>query len=212
MEKQAGESLLLLSSIPETVSFVAQLEWVAHITPNPLQEAWKKIIHQIKKGKNPVNAFDILSHARNSSILESVSALLRQTYENGAPFGESARELAQKIASQHASIHERRATLLVEKYTILLAGGVLVPFLLGILTGVVTALPLSSTTDLIPSGADALFSSALHGVRGYLLLYACIAGLFVGMQENKWGEGLAYSLILLPCSQIVFMIGQAWIA
>jgi len=212
MEKQAGEALLILSSIPHTESFVSQLEWVSTITPQPLRETWKKMTQTIQQGKNPEEAFELLFHARNSSILESVSSLMKQTYESGNPFGTRARELAQKIMTHHSSLHERRSVLLVEKYTILFAGGILVPFLLGILTGVVSSLPFTTNTSLIPEGADALFTTALQGVRGYLLLYACIAGLFVGMQEDKWGEGMAYSLILLPSAQIIYMIGSAWVA
>ncbi len=210
MEKQAGEALLILSSIPHTESFVSQLEWVATISRSPLRETWKKMTQWIQKGKNPTEAFELLFHARNSSILESVSSLLKQTYESGNPFGTRSRELAQKIATHHSSLHERRSVLLVEKYTILVAGGILVPFLLGILTGVVSSLPFTTHSTLLPEGADALFTTALHGVRGYLILYACIAGLFVGMQEDKWGEGVAYSLILLPSAQIVYMLGSAW--
>lgn len=211
MEQQAADSLLILSSIPATISFVSQLEWVARIAPHPISSSWKKMVAAIRGGKNPVSAFAILGSGRKSPILASVRALLIRIYESGHPFRVSARTLAQEIITHHASIHERRAVLLVEKYTILLAGGLLVPLLLGVLAGVVSGLPLAGMGDVV-TVSDDLFQTTLLAMRGYLLMYALVAGLFVGIQEGKPAEGWGYCVLLLPCAQLSYTLGNGWVS
>ena len=208
LEQQAADSLLILSSIPASVSFLEHLRWVEKISPLPIRNAWKTMVSSIESGKNPPSAFAEFGRGRTSSILESVRALLTRTYESGAAFGEPSRTLAQEIITHHASLHERRAVLLVEKYTMLLAGGLLVPFLLGILTGGVSSLPLGG--ELSSPDASVLFETALLGMRGYLFMYSILAGIFVGFQDGKPAQSIFYVLMLLPCSQLVYTLGQWW--
>jgi hypothetical protein len=207
---QAADSLLVLSSIPSTVSFLDHLAWLGKTSPLPLREEWKKMVHEIRGGKSPREVLDQLGRGRNSPILDAVRALLVRTYESGLPFGNATRTLAQKIISHHAALHERRAVLLVEKYTILLAGGLLVPFLLGLLTGVVSTLPMSE--EFSSPDAVGLFTTALVGVRGYLFVYAILAGVFVGLQDGRPAQSIFYSLILLPSAQLVYVLGVWWTA
>ncbi len=210
IEQQSADSLLVLSSIPSSVSFLDHLRWLARVSPEPIQNEWKKMVSRIEAGKNPALALSELGAGRNSSILESVRALLIKTYESGTAFGEPSRTLAQEISTHHASLHERRAVLLVEKYTILLAGGILVPFLLGILTGVVSSLPLSG--EFTSPDAPALFETALLGMRGYLFMYSILAGVFVGFQDGKPAQSIFYVLLLIPCSQLVYTLGAWWLS
>lgn len=211
LEQQAADSLLILSSIPSSVSFLDHLSWLSRVSPTPIRGAWLKVVQSIRGGKNPVNVMEKIGVGRHSPILDGVRALLIRTYESGHAFGQPARTLAQEIIFHHSSIQERRAVLLIEKYTILLAGGLLVPFLLGILTGVVSALPWSGINDFSSPNSEGLFQTALLGMRGYLMIYSLLAGVFVGMQDGKPSQGAAYSVILLPCSQVVYTIGQWWV-
>lgn len=210
LEQQSADGLRVLASIPHTLSFRDQLSWVAQTSQNPIQKEWATLLARIGAGKNPAEALGDWCSGRASPILDSVRTLLARTYSAGTPFGTPALTLAEEITQHHASLHERRAVLLVEKYTILLAGGLLVPFLLGILAGVVGVLPISS--EFTSPQAPALFETALMSMRGYLFLYAILAGLFVGYQDGKPAQSLLYILILLPSAQLAYTLGNWWMS
>ncbi len=208
MEEQAADTLSIFVSIPSTLSFVQRLNEIARLSQHPLREEWKQIIEQIGKGKNVSDALLTLGERRDSRILETVSALLVRAYESGHSIEQPALALAEEITAFHASEHERRATLFVEKCTLLLAGGLLVPFLLGILVGVVGTLPLGY--DMDPVATEHLMHTALLSIRGYLFLYAILASIFIGFQDNRLGSALFYILLLVPCAQLLFALGAWW--
>lgn len=210
LEQQSADGLQVLASIPHTLSFRDQLSWIARVAPKPIQGEWSALLARISAGKNPQEALNEWCEGRVSPILDSVRTLLARTYSAGTPFGTPARTLAEEITQHHASLHERRAILLVEKYTILLAGGMLVPFLLGIIAGVVGVLPLSS--EFTSPHAPALFETTLMSMRGYLFLYAILAGLFVGYQDGKPAQSMIYILVLLPSAQLAYSIGNWWMS
>lgn len=210
LEQQSADALHVLASIPTSLSFRDQLSWIARVSSPPIRGEWSALLTRISAGKNPTEAMNEWCAGRVSPILDSVRTLLSRTYSAGTPFGAPARTLAEEISQHHASLHERRAILLVEKYTILLAGGLLVPFLLGILAGVVSVLPFSS--EFTSPDAPALFETALLSMRGYLFMYAILAGLFVGNQEGKPAQSMLYVLILLPSAQLAYTLGMWWMS
>lgn len=208
LEQQSADALHVLASIPPSLSFRDQLSWVGRVSSPPIREEWSALLARITAGKNPEEAMNEWCSGRTSPILDSVRTLLSRTYSSGTSFGAPARTLAEEISHHHASLHERRAVLLVEKYTILLAGGLLVPFLLGILAGVVSALPFSG--EFTSPDAPALYETALLSMRGYLFMYAILAGLFVGNQDGKPAQAMVYVLTLLPCAQLAYTLGGWW--
>ncbi|MDP2666500.1 MAG: type II secretion system F family protein [Candidatus Diapherotrites archaeon] len=207
LERQCPDSLLLYAAIPPKQSFPKKIKWLAESTFLPIRDEWTRVHRRIAKGESIPEALEGLGVGRASRPLSAVKRLLRRLYESGAPGIEAAVAMAQDMMQAQSLVEERRATMMVEKYTLLLAGGIMVPILLGVLVGVVTRLPLSLAEA---SGAE-LFTLAVQIIPIYLFEYAVLTGLFLGAQEERQGIAGIYILILLPASQLAYILGQWYV-
>lgn len=207
MEHQIPDALLGIAATPSTKGFVATLESVIPSLENPLKAEWKRMVQRMKRGMPIDRALEKWGEGRESRVFMRVRQVLVHAYRSGHSLIHPCVQLAYELFETHSLHDERNATLLIEKYTILAAGGVLVPFLLGILTGVVTNLPFSSFTETDPG----IFSAVQGAVPLYLLIYSILAACFVAFQEGQSSKMGMYVLILVPLAQIAFLIGKVWV-
>lgn len=205
IEQQVLDSLLFWSALPNTWAFERKMEEVGKNAPFPMQTEWNGILQRIQKGESVPHALEKLGEKRESPLLERVKRLLIQGYVSGASLGESCTRLASDGMQQQALMDERQSSLLIEKYTLLGAGGIIVPVLLGLSMGMVGHLSLGISGKLTN---PELQNVIVWGTRGYLFLYAIIASAFVGWMENSWGRARVYMIWLVPLSQLVWWVGQ----
>ncbi len=207
MERQLPDSLLLWSSFPSTLSFEQAISECAQLSELPLKREWELLHHLIQKGKSVPAALEKWGLGFNSRPLNHARQLFTRAYASGASIQTLCASLAEEGIASQSLLEERRATMLVEKFTILIAGGLIVPVLLGVMVGVVASLAIPSTSEWISSTPD-LLPAALVSIRGYLALYALIASAFVGLQEGKPANAALYALILLPLAQVAYTLGK----
>ena len=165
------------------------------------------MVARMKKGMPVSRALEKWGEGRESHVLVRVRQLLLHAYQSGHALTQPCVQLAYELFETHSLHDERNATLLIEKYTILAAGGVLVPFLLGILTGVVTNLPFSSFTETDPG----IFEAVNGAVPIYLMIYSILAACFVAFQEGQSSKMGIYILILVPLAQLAYFAGKIWV-
>ncbi|QQR92217.1 MAG: type II secretion system F family protein [Candidatus Iainarchaeum archaeon] len=209
IEKQLPDSLILFASFPAHTSYEQALALLTTSTPNPIREEWARVHQLIQKNGDVSSALDKFSEGMDSLTAKRSMQILRRGYLSGIPIQGALAGMAHDLLLHHAHSQERHATLLVEKYTLLLAGGILVPVLLGVMVGVVEKLPFNLVLDNAASHQE-LFHAALLAIQGYLFLYAALAGAFVGLQENARWKMSVYVVVLIPLAQFAYFLGRWW--
>ncbi len=209
VEQQLPDSLILFASFPTHTSYEHAIALLSTSTSQPIRSEWERMHQMIEKNGDVLGALDFFGEGMDSLSVRRSVQILRRGYQSGIPIQGALAGMAHELLVHHAHFQERNATLLVEKYTLLLAGGILVPVLLGVMVGVVEKLPFNLLLDNA-AAHDELFHAALFSIQGYLFLYAGIAGAFVGLQENAKWKMSVYVLALIPLAQIAYFVGRWW--
>ena len=122
------------------------------------------------------------------------------------------RAAADDFFETNSLLRERNAALVIEKYTLLFAGGIIVPAVLGLLTGMVSGIDFSGLQELglgetLPEKTG-LFEITLLASRIYIAEYAVIASVFIAEQEGNQKKAFLYALFLLPASFAVNFLAK----
>lgn len=201
MEHQILDALLYWSALPTTWSFERKLQELSTQTNSPLREEWELVVRQVKKGSTIPEALHGLCKGRTSLILSRAKQVLIQGYTSGTPLHDECARLAVEGMARESLRREKESSLLIEKYTLLGAGGIVVPLILGLSTGMVENFTQElGSTSLNP----ALQLAAGWGTRGYLLIYSILASAFVGLVEGEVGKAKVYIIWLLPLNQFIY--------
>jgi Flp pilus assembly protein TadB len=209
IEKQLPDSLVLFASFPSTTSFEHAIALLSTSTPEPIRSEWVRVQVRVQQSIQKNGDVTVFGEGMHSPIASRCIHLLQRGYRSGAPIHSALAGMAHDLMLHHAHFQERSATLLVEKYTLLLAGGILVPVLLGVMVGVVERLPFNLLLENAAAHQE-LFRAALFSIRGYLFLYAALAGIFIGLQENQPWKMSVYVVVLVPLAQIAYQLGRWW--
>jgi Flp pilus assembly protein TadB len=201
MERQSLDALLYWSALPATWSFERKLQELAAQTHAPLREEWDSIMRQVKNGSSVPESLQSLGRGRESVILSRVRQVLIQGYVSGTPLHEECARLATEGMARDSLRQEKESSLLIEKYTLLGAGGIVVPLILGLSTGMV-----ENFAQELGNGAlnPSLQLAAGWGTRGYLFIYSIFASIFVGLIEGEGANAKVYITWLLPLSQFIY--------
>ena len=136
-----------------------------------------------------------------SPLVKRAIGLLAVAYESGANMHAALRETAQDTAAFFALVRERAAVVSVQRYTVLAASSLLVPFILG--TAVSLSPSLSSASVLLQPGA-ADQSSHRSATQAYLLLNSALSALMLALSESDAKKALLYFSAIAPLSQLAF--------
>ncbi len=178
-----------------------------------MQQEFAKASMQVRNGIAIDTALEGMAAANDSALLKRAIGLLLQSYHTGADMGEALKETAEEISSMAEAVQARAASAAIEKYTLLLAGGIIVPIVLGTLSSMTSSLGLSGLAVLgfgSASGKE-LLSSAVAGSQLYIAEYALIASVFVAYQEGAIENSLLYAAVLVPASMALFMLASSGI-
>ncbi|MFC2174402.1 type II secretion system F family protein [archaeon] len=177
----------------------------------PLAGEFAKANRQVANGVAVDDALEAMVECNDSQLLKRAIGLVLQGYRTGADMGDSLRETAEEISGAAEVVREQAATTAIEKYTLLLAGGVIVPLVLGALVSMVSTLNFTGLAEIGfgPADPKAMLASALLGSQIYILEYAVIASVFVAYQENNIEKAFVYAAVLVPLSMALFLAAKA---
>lgn len=210
IEKYIVEALYQASSVSSYASFEDVLQSISESDYGILSNEFRKVYNEIKKGESADNALEKMAERSSSAILKRAVNILVSGYRTGIDLSDALREAAEDIGKTMEIYRENRASMTVEKYTILFAGGFIVPLILGSMISLVGSIDLSSLYEfgVGSSQSKEILSNAVLGNQIYVIIYSIMASLFVAYQENRIENSLAYVLLLLPCSVILFNLAQ----
>ncbi len=209
IEKELPSTLFEAASLS---SFMT-LEQVIHSLSQGSGELaleFKKVSNQIKHGITAEKALKSMKKDSKSPVLERAVNTMLKAHEAGGNPSKMLKETAEDINETAEAIQEKSTNTAIEKYTLLLAGGGLVPMILGCLTRLVQELKLGKLGSLgmgmKESVRQAVTQNAVLGTQIYLIEYALIASVFVALQENNLHKAFIYAGVLLPASIGLFHV------
>lgn len=177
---------------------------------NLLGREFRKAFSEIQKGCSVENALNNISKRNSSNIIKKMIELFKLSYFSKAKMNAFFKEAAEDIMQMQAIIEEKNATVIIQKYTLILAGAILVPAVLGLLSGMIGSLDFSiiNSLELGTSFSERkrIVESALIGTQIYIAEYAIIASIFLGQQEGKPKKAFIYCIAMLPLSFASFYL------
>ncbi len=200
--------LLQASAFPRGISFNKIINYFSENRFGLLGLEFEKAEAEIEKGSSVQKALENIALRCESPAVSRAMRLLKQGFESGADMSETLRESAEDLLETNSILRERNAALVVEKYTLLIAGGLIVPVILGLLVAMVSSMDFSAF-ELLEFGLSGeeranLLSSTILANQIYIIEYALLASVFVAQLEGNTKKALVYASILLPLSLLSF--------
>lgn len=207
IEKYLVGAMYQTSSLSAFTPIEEIFKTLADSNYGPLSKEFGKVYNEIKKGASVEDAIESMIKRNNSKALKRALNLFVVGYKTGANISDALKEVADDTAETLGIVQERAAAMTIEKYT-LFAGAIIVPLILGAMISLIQGLDIGSLADF-GLGTSTLertliLENATIGNNIYIAVYAVLASVFVGLQENKIENALVYLCILLPCSLFLF--------
>jgi len=211
IEEKLPDALFQASSISGITSFEELIQKLGE-GEGSLAEIFRGMYKQIIHGVPTEEVLEDASKQTESRTFSRAMNLLAHGYRTGT-MKKALRETAEDINQTHEILRERSAGTMVEKYTLLIAGGCIVPLILGSLASMVSELGFVDLGMGMSSNMrEAIIENATKGNMIYIAEYAVLASFFVSIQESRPERTVVYAIVLVPISVLIFLIAKNGIA
>jgi pilus assembly protein TadC len=209
-EKLVPDVLLQASIFPKGTPTTKIIKYISEAEYGPITKEFSKALNEIEKGKTVEESLKDISKRCKSEIISRAMNLLIQGNKSGAEMNKVFKETAEDILETQGIIKERIASTFIQKYTLILAGGIIVPALLGLITGFVNEMNFIGISELglgmQEEKRKTIIEAALTSNQIYIIEYALIAAFFISQQEGNTKKAIIYALILIPLGFISYNI------
>jgi hypothetical protein len=205
LENGLIDELLRLSSTPRTNDLQLILGKLSESRNKIISDEFRNLKAKIERGHKPRELFEILKKKYNSEILNRFLELIYLSTTTGTVNVSDYKQVADNFLKSKQLIDERSSLLLMQKYTIIFAGGLIVPGILGIIIALVRKL--GSTMDLGLLGLQTsigLYQVSYYCAIVYILEYVVISSIYLSLLESESKKSLIYLVCLLPVSILIF--------
>lgn len=215
IEESMPDVLFQASLFSGSASMEKIMEFIAEAGLRFISDEFRQALNEVRKGASIEESLKGINERCRSQVVERVINLLVQGYRSGAEMNKVFKECAEDILSTQQIIKERNAAMLVERYTLFFAGGLLVPAVLGLIAGLVKRLDFTGLSSLDLGLGNQLrgllLENALLGNQVYIMEYALIASCFIALQENHLRKAVVYAVILMPSALLAYHLGSLMI-
>ncbi len=206
------DCLLQASMFPEKTDIVKIIKYLGKAEYGLLSKEFEKAHSEILKGTSVKQAFKNMKKRNNSRTIDRMCNLLIQGYESGTNMQNLFKEAADDLLETNSIIRERVSAMVIEKYTMLFAGGIIVPAVLGLIVGMIQGFNFSYFAGMdfgmSQNERKELLEAALLGNQVYIIEYALITSFFLALQEHDKKKAIVYAAFLLPMSIIAYNLAK----
>lgn len=211
-EKLLPDLLLEASVFCDEISLIGTIRRLAKQDFPLLREDFGRAANEIRNGASVEEALQRMRGLNKSAAFSRVINLLLQGYHSGSRMSKTFKEAAEDLLETQAIMRERQAVMLINRYTLILASGFIVPAIIGLIVGLVSGLNFDSTGEL-SIGMEIetrkkMLEFATLGTTIYLGEYALLSSFFLALQEGNRKQFWVYALILLPTAFAIFFIAK----
>lgn len=208
IEEELPEALFFISTLSTLASFEEIISKLSE-RKTSLGKIFKRMHNQITKG---FSVREVLANAEkdaNSKLLSRTLRLMLLGYQHGGNIHNLLRQTAKDVSDVHELMKEQAAITTIEKYTLLIGGGCVVPFILGMLQSTVSQIqPIDLGLGMSQISRAIVMANIEFGSQVYVVEYAILASIFAGLQEGRREKSIIYALILTPASLALFFVAK----
>jgi len=208
LENALVDEILKLSSIPKCNDLKIILEKLSKSRNKIISDNFKEVLLKIEKGHKPKEVFENLKKKYNSEILDRFLDLIYLSTTTGTISFLDYKSVADNFIKTKQVLDERGSNLLMQKYTIIFAGGLIVPGILGIVVSLIKSLKNGITTDIVTSASTSLYTITYYCVIIYIIEYVIISSFYLSLLEDNRKKAIIYLIILLPVSLLIFFLSM----
>lgn len=209
IESSLAEVLYEASALADFSSFEEMLLAISDASDGATSEEFRVAYDETKRGKSFKRAVMGIAERNPSELIEKTLGVLVTAHETGAGASECLSETADEIAEISEITREQSAGLAIERYTLILAAGLIIPLVLGIISNVVSQIDVSLPADLTsvsPVDRTAFLVWSAYANYCYITLLGVMSGAFVAYQSNVPEKRFVYAAALALSALIVFTL------
>ena len=200
-EELLSDALYSAGALHRLMPFEKMLQHLAEGKFGRLSSAFSLAARRIKAGDSVSHAMDAALGKCPSYLVGRAFSMLVICYETGANMSSAFRETAQDVASFFALVRERASIMAIQRYTVLAASALLVPFILGSTLSIVPAI---SSASYFSQGAQEVAGALPSACQAYLVLNALLSSFVLGISEGKTWKAAVYFVLIAPLSYLAF--------
>ncbi|MBU1197931.1 type II secretion system F family protein [Candidatus Micrarchaeota archaeon] len=197
LEKEIPYALFHVAVFPASTSFEQRVASLSESGVGQIASEFERVGQRLHRGFSLSEAFEPFLHRNQSRLLHRTVRFIQTIYETGSDASDAFKRLGEHVLQLHQLAQEQFAMHSLQKYTVLLSAGLLIPFILG---------TLFSTSQTIDSSSASLYSTMQFVMPLYLALFSGVASLFLALQEGNIKKAVFYLSLVGPCSLLVFSV------
>ena len=180
----------------------------------PLTEEMRKVLIKLEEGENFENALKTLPENVNSRLVQRTVTIIIDSVRSGAGLADILEQIADDIRESYRLKAERKAKTSMQVMFMIAAGGMVAPFILGLVSSIAALLIESSATVGIVSAqqiAEANIVKNFIGmmIQAYVFIEVLGSSLMIAiMSEGKLTKSIIYLPVLLFIAFIVYFIAS----
>jgi len=209
LENGLVDEILRISSLPKTNDLKTILEKLKSSYHQEISQEFKEVYNKIEKGYIPKEVFSGLKEKYNSEILNKFLDLIILSTTTGTVSMSDYKLVAEDFLKSKKLIDERNSLLLMQKYTIIFAGGLIVPGILGVVISLVSKLKTDASTSILNLvNGSSLYSVSYVCSIIYIVEYVIISSIYLALLEDNYRKAVVYLVVLLPASLLIFFLSS----
>lgn len=209
MEDALVDEILRVSGLSRSNDLKVILVKLSSSSNKLISTEFSWVLSKINKGHKPKEVFKVLKEKYQSPLLSKFLDLLEYSVFTGTVTSQDYKNIVKDFLRSRELVDERKSVLLMQKYTILFAGGLIVPGILGIVISLVKSL--TGIVDISVVGlasSSSLYIVSYYCSIIYIIEYIVISSIYLSELEDNSKKVWVYISFLLPVSLLIFFISS----